>query len=44
MLRKNGNPQFYEMVVETELENNHPLRTWPVAVHAFRSGAPATAM
>jgi hypothetical protein len=44
MLRKNGNPQFYEMVVETELENNHPLRTWPVAVHAFRLGAPATAM
>jgi len=44
MLRKNGNPRFYEMVVETELENNHPLRTWPVAVHAFRSGAPANAM
>jgi hypothetical protein len=44
MLRKNGSPQFYEMVVETELENNRPLRTWPVAVHAFRSGAPAAAM
>lgn len=44
MLRKNGNPKFYELVVETELENNHPLRTWPVAVHAFRSGAPANAM
>jgi hypothetical protein len=44
MLRKNGSPQFYEMVVETELENNHPLRTWPVAIHAFRSKAPATAM
>ena len=44
MLRKNGSPQFYEMVVETELESNRPLRTWPVAVHAFRSGAPATAM
>jgi hypothetical protein len=44
MLRKNGSPKFYEMVVETELENNRPLRTWPVAVHAFRSGAPATAM
>jgi hypothetical protein len=44
MLRKNGSPQFYEMVVETELENGRPLRTWPVAVHAFRAGAPATAM
>lgn len=44
MLRKNGNPKFYEMVVETELEDNHPLRTWPVTVHAFRSAAPANAM
>jgi Transcriptional regulatory protein, C terminal len=44
MLLKNGNPQFYEMVVETELENNHPLRTWPVAMHAYHSGAPASAM
>jgi hypothetical protein len=44
MLRKNGSPQFYEMVVETELEDNHPLRTWPVAIHAFRSKVPATAM
>lgn len=44
MLHKNGNPQFYEMVVETELEDNHPLRTWPVAIHAFRSAAPASTM
>ena len=44
MLRRNGNPTFYEMVVETELENNRALRSWPVAVHAFRSGAPDSAM
>jgi Transcriptional regulatory protein, C terminal len=44
ILRKHGNPKFYEIVVETELENNQPLRSWPVAVHAFRAGAPASAM
>jgi hypothetical protein len=44
MLRKNGNPSFYEMVVLTESEGSHALRSWPVAVHAFRSGAPSSAM
>lgn len=41
MLRTNGNPQFYEMVVETELESNRALRSWPLVVRAFRAGAPA---
>ncbi len=44
MLRKNGNPPFYEMVVLTESEDNHALRSWPVAVHAFRTGAPSSTM
>jgi len=39
-LKKHGSPQFFEMVVETELENNRPLRSWPVAIHAFSSQAP----
>jgi hypothetical protein len=44
MLRKNGSPPFYEMVVLTESEGSHSLRSWPVAVHAFRSGAPSSTM
>jgi hypothetical protein len=36
MLRRNGNPRFYEMVVQTELQSNRALRSWPVAVHTFR--------
>ncbi|SFS10999.1 Transcriptional regulatory protein, C terminal [Granulicella pectinivorans] len=44
MLKKNGNPQYFEMVTYTELENNRPLRTWPVAIHAFASQVPANSM
>ncbi|WP_263409018.1 helix-turn-helix domain-containing protein [Terriglobus tenax] len=44
MLRKNGNPPYYEMVVQTEMANNRAVRSWPVAVHAFRSGAPNSTM
>jgi hypothetical protein len=40
MVHAHGNPAYWEMVVETELQDNHPLRTWPIAVHSFSSHAP----
>jgi hypothetical protein len=44
MWKKNGSPQYFEMVTYTESENNRPLRTWPVAIHAFSSQVPANSM
>jgi len=44
MWKKNGSPQYFEMVTYTELENNRPLRTWPVAIHAFASQVSANSM
>jgi hypothetical protein len=44
MWRKHGSPPFFEMVVQTEIESNKPIRTWPVAMHAYRSQAPVNAM
>jgi hypothetical protein len=44
MLRSHGNPEYWEMVVETELNSNHALRTWPVTVHPFPAHAPSSAM
>jgi hypothetical protein len=43
-LKKAGNPPYFEMVTYTELENNRPLRTWPVAIHAFAAQVPANSM
>jgi hypothetical protein len=44
MWRKNGQPEFFEMVVETELESNRAIRSWPVAIHRFASQAPTNSM
>jgi hypothetical protein len=44
MLRSHGNPEYWEMVVKTELNSDHPLRTWPVTVHPFAAHAPSSAM
>jgi hypothetical protein len=44
ILKKHGEPDFYEMVVETETENDRALRTWPIAVHSLSSTAPASTM
>jgi hypothetical protein len=44
MWRKNGSPQYFEMVTYTESESNRPLRTWPVAIHTFTSQVPANSM
>lgn len=44
MLRSHGNPQYWEMVIETEINEGHALRSWPVTVHAFPPDAPSSAM
>lgn len=44
MWRKNGSPKYFEMVTYTEMENNRPLRTWPVAIHVFPEKAPQQSM
>lgn len=41
MYRKHGSPPYFEMVIESEIANEHDLRTWPVAMHAYTKGAPA---
>ena len=36
MWKKEGSPQYFEMVTYTEVQGNTiPLRTWPVAIHKF---------
>jgi hypothetical protein len=44
MLRSHGNPEYWEMVVYTESNQGHALRTWPVAVHSFPAHAPSSEM
>jgi hypothetical protein len=44
MLRSHGNPEYWEMVVYTESNQGHALRTWPVTVHAFPAHAPSSEM
>lgn len=44
MLHSHGNPEYWEMVVKTELNSDRPLRTWPVTVHPFAAHAPSSAM
>jgi hypothetical protein len=44
MWKKEGSPQYFEMVTYTELESHRPLRTWPVAIHTFTSQVPANSM
>jgi len=44
MWKKEGSPQYFEMVTYTELESNRPLRTWPVAIHTFTAQIPANSM
>lgn len=44
MWRQHGRPQYFEMVVQTEIEGNRAMRVWPVAMHAYRSQAPSNSM
>jgi hypothetical protein len=44
MWRKHGSPPYFEMVVQTEVESNKPLRAWPVTMHAYSSQAPVNSM
>lgn len=44
MWKKEGSPQYFEMVTYTEMEGNTPLRTWPVAIHTFTAQVPANSM
>ncbi|MEG9437433.1 helix-turn-helix domain-containing protein [Edaphobacter sp. HDX4] len=44
MWKKEGSPQYFEMVTYTELESNRPLRTWPVAIHTFTAKIPENSM
>lgn len=40
MYRMHGSPAYFEMVIESEVANQHDIRTWPVAIHAYTKGAP----
>jgi hypothetical protein len=44
MWRAHGSPQFFEMVVMTEMDVNTPLRSWPVTMHAYTKSAPSKTM
>ncbi len=44
MWRAHGSPQFFEMVVMTEMEVNTPLRSWPVTMHAYTKAPPSKTM
>ena len=44
MWKREGSPQYFEMVTYTELQSQRPLRTWPVAIHTFASQVPANSM
>jgi hypothetical protein len=44
MWRKHGSPPFFEMVVQTEVESEKALRSWPVTMHTYGSQAPGNAM
>ena len=41
MYRQHGSPEFFEMVVQSELSGDHAVRCWPVAMHAYNKPAPA---
>ena len=40
MYREHGSPEFFEMVVQSELTGDHAVRCWPVAMHAYTKPAP----
>jgi hypothetical protein len=44
MWHKHGAPRFFEMVVMTEMQGQKPLRSWPVALHAYPDTPPAKTM
>lgn len=44
MWRQHGSPRFFEMVTMTELEGNKPLRSWPVALHAYTKAPPSSGL
>jgi hypothetical protein len=40
MYREHGSPEFFEMVVQSELTGDHAVRCWPVAMHAYTKPVP----
>jgi hypothetical protein len=44
MWKKEGSPQYFEMVTYTEVQGNTPLRVWPVAIHKFTGQIPSNLM
>jgi hypothetical protein len=38
-----GSPAYFEMVVESETDGDHVIRSWPVALHAYTKNAPTGA-
>ncbi len=44
MWRAHGSPQFFEMVVMSEMEVHTPLRSWPVTMHAYTKPPPSKTM
>ena len=38
-----GSPKYFEMVVESETDEDRVIRTWPVAMHAYTKSAPTGA-
>ena len=40
MYRQHGSPEFFEMVVQSEIAGDHAVRCWPVAMHAYTKAAP----
>jgi len=43
MYAAHGSPRYFEMVVESEIDGDHVIRTWPVAMHAYTKNAPTGA-
>jgi hypothetical protein len=41
--RSHGSPRYFEMVIYTETEGDHIVRTWPVALHAYTRNPPSGA-
>ena len=42
--QRNGRPKFFEMVVDTEMDGDTELRSWPVSIHPYAKSAPGKAL
>jgi len=34
--KENKSPEFYEVVVNSEIDNESPVRSWPVILRAYK--------